>query len=44
MTMSKAEHSVVEFTISFVDMTDSGGKMRMEWEKTVAFVEFSIAH
>jgi hypothetical protein len=43
MTMSKVEHSVDEFTISFVDMTDSGGKLLMEWEKTAAFVGFSFA-
>jgi hypothetical protein len=43
MTVSKAEHSVDEFTISFVDMTDSGGKLHMEWERTAAFVEFSLA-
>jgi len=43
MTMSKAEHSVDEFTISFVDVTDSGGKLLMEWERTAAFVGFSFA-
>jgi hypothetical protein len=43
MTMSKVEHSVDEFTISFVDVTDSGGKLLMEWEKTAAFVGFSFA-
>lgn len=43
MILSKAERSVDQLTISFVDMTDSGGKLRMEWEKTAALVEFSIA-
>lgn len=43
MTLSKAEHSVDQFTISFVDMSDSGGRLRMEWDTTVALVGFSIA-
>ena len=44
MTLSKAERSVDQFTISFVDMTDSGGKLSMAWDTTVAVVGFSIAH
>ena len=43
MTLSKTEHSVDQFTISFVDMADSGGKLLMEWDKTAALVGFSIA-
>lgn len=43
MTLSKAEHSIDEFTIAFVDMTDSGGKFAMAWETTVALVSFSFA-
>ena len=43
MTVSRLEHSVDEFTISFLDMTDSGGKLGMAWETTAATVDFSIA-
>ena len=42
MTMSKAEQSVDQFTISFLDMTDLGGKLGITWDTTVAFVEFSL--
>jgi hypothetical protein len=42
MTVSRLPHSVDQFTISFLDMTDSGGKLAMEWETTEAFVEFTI--
>ena len=44
MTLSRLEHSVDQFTISFLDMTDSGGKLGMAWETTAALVGFSIAH
>jgi hypothetical protein len=43
MTMSKAERSVDQLTISFVDMTDSGGKLVMAWDTTVALLGLSIA-
>ena len=43
MAVSRLEHSVDQFTISFLDMTDSGGKLGMAWETTAATVDFSIA-
>ena len=43
MTLSKLDHSVDQFTISFLDMTESGGKLGMAWETTAALAEFSIA-
>ena len=43
MALSKLAHSVDEFTISFLDMTDSGGRLGMAWETTAALVGFSIA-
>jgi hypothetical protein len=43
MTMAKGEHSVDQFTIAFVDMTDSGGRLSMAWDTTVAIVGFSFA-
>jgi hypothetical protein len=42
MTVSHLEHSVDQFTISFLDMTDSGGKLGMAWETTAALVGFSF--
>jgi hypothetical protein len=43
MTLSRLAHSVDQFTISFLDMTDAGGKLAMEWETTAALLDFSIA-
>ena len=43
MAMGKTERSVDELTISFLDITDSGGKLGIAWDTTDAFVEFSIA-
>ena len=34
--------SVDQFAIAFADMTDKGGKLAMVWEKTGAFVEFTV--
>ena len=34
--------SVDQFTIAFVDVTEKGGKLAMVWEKTGAFVEFTV--
>lgn len=42
MTMSEAELSVDQFTISFLDMTDSGGKLVMAWDATIAWVGLSF--
>jgi hypothetical protein len=43
MTMLAPAVSVDQFTIEFVDMTDAGGKLAMAWEKTGAFVPFTVA-
>ena len=43
MMLSRLPHSVDQFTISFLDMTESGGTLAMEWETTEALLNFSIA-
>jgi hypothetical protein len=43
MTVTTLDHSVDQFTIGFHDMSDSGGKLAMEWETTGASVAFTIA-
>ncbi|HLW78519.1 MAG TPA: DUF2911 domain-containing protein [Terriglobia bacterium] len=43
MTVTKLEHSVDQLTIGFLDMSDSGGKLGMEWDTTGASAAFSIA-
>lgn len=43
MTMETSEHTVDQFTIAFVDVTDAGGKLAMAWEDTVAMVPFELA-
>jgi hypothetical protein len=43
MSVSRLEHSIDQFTIAFLDMTDSGGKLGMAWETTAASLEFSVA-
>jgi hypothetical protein len=42
MKMVVPQVSVDQFTIAFVDMTAKGGKLAMVWEKTGAFVEFTV--
>jgi Protein of unknown function (DUF2911) len=42
MNMAKPAFSVDQFTIAFVDVTDSGGKIAMVWEKTGAVVPFKV--
>ena len=42
MTMTAPAFSVDQFTIAFVDMTDSGGKIAMAWEKTGGVVPFKV--
>jgi hypothetical protein len=44
MTMVKLAHSVDQFTIAFLDMTEAGGKLGMAWETTAALADFSIGH
>jgi len=43
MTLSRLPSSVEQFTISFLDMTESGGTLAMQWETTEALLKFSIA-
>jgi len=43
MTLSRLPRSVEQFTISFLDMTESGGTLAMLWETTEALLKFSIA-
>lgn len=42
MKMVVPQVSVDQFTIAFVDVTEKGGKLAMVWEKTGAFVEFTV--
>jgi hypothetical protein len=42
MTMIVPKASIDQFTIGFVDMTESGGKLAMVWEKTAAVVPFTV--
>jgi len=44
MTMITPAMSVDEFTIDFVDVTESGGKLAMAWEKTGAVVPFTAGN
>ncbi len=43
MTMITPAVSVDQFSIGFVDVTESGGKLAMAWEKTAAVVPFTAA-
>lgn len=43
MTHAKGAASVDQFTIQFADVTATGGKMMLLWEKDVATVPFTIA-
>ncbi len=43
MTLETSDHSIDQFTIGFVDVTDQGGKLAMGWEHTVATVDFQLA-
>jgi len=43
MTVTELKHSVDQFTIAFLDMTDSGGVLAMAWGTTAAMVPFQIA-
>ena len=43
MKVVKRDHSMDQFTIAFLDMTDAGGTLAMAWEHTWAGVDFSIA-
>ncbi|MEO7795086.1 MAG: DUF2911 domain-containing protein [Thermoanaerobaculia bacterium] len=43
MMMLTPAVSIEQFTIAFADMTDAGGKLALAWEKTAAFVPFTVA-
>ncbi|MEO8276347.1 MAG: DUF2911 domain-containing protein [Thermoanaerobaculia bacterium] len=43
MTMVTPAFSIDQFTIAFADMSDAGGKLAMAWEKTGAFVPFTVS-
>jgi hypothetical protein len=42
MTVKTGADSVDQFTIQFVNMTDTGGTLEMVWEKTIAQVPFKV--
>lgn len=42
MKVDALPFSVDEFTIAFTDMTRTGGRLAVMWEKTVASVEFRV--
>lgn len=42
MTVKTGSESVDQFTIQFVNMTDTGGTLQMAWENTVASVPFKV--
>ena len=42
MKMVVPQVSVDQFTIAFADVTEKGGRLAMVWEKTGAFVEFTV--
>jgi hypothetical protein len=42
MTMVTPAVSIEQFTIAFVDMTATGGKLAMAWEKTAGVVPFTV--
>ncbi len=42
MTMVTPAVSIEQFTIAFVDMTDTGGKLALAWEKTAGVVPFTV--
>lgn len=43
MTVRTLDHSVDQFTISFLDVTDEGGKIALAWDDTMATVPFQLA-
>lgn len=43
MTMITPKAAIEQFTVGFVDMTDTGGKLAMAWDKTVGMVPFTVA-
>ncbi|MDP1570914.1 MAG: DUF2911 domain-containing protein [Vicinamibacterales bacterium] len=43
MTVTEIPYSVDEFTISFINVTKSGGELAMVWDRTLATVPFTLA-
>ncbi len=43
MHMSKPPHSVDQFTIAFLDMTESGGKLGVAWDDEAGMVDFTVS-
>jgi hypothetical protein len=43
MAMLTPKASIDQFTIGFVDMTETGGKLALAWDKTAALVPFTLA-
>lgn len=43
MTVGKSEVSVEQLTLGFVDVTATGGKLQIAWDKTVATVPLALA-
>ncbi|MEO6323933.1 MAG: DUF2911 domain-containing protein, partial [Thermoanaerobaculia bacterium] len=43
MKMVKSPHSIDQFTIGFLDVTDKGGEIAMGWDKEIALVHFTAA-
>lgn len=43
MTLETLPHAVEQLTWSFVDMTDTGGKLAISWGDQMAWVPFSVA-
>lgn len=43
MTMITPAVAIDQFTIAFADMTETGGTLAMAWEKSAAFVPFTVA-
>ena len=43
MTLSKSDFSVEQLTLGFVDVTATGGKLQIAWDKTVATVPLALA-
>lgn len=43
MKVQDHEHSVDQFTLSFLDVTNEGGTLAMAWDDTLATVPFQVA-
>jgi hypothetical protein len=44
MAVTHLKHSVDQFTIAFLDMTETGGVLAMAWDTTAAMVNFQVGH